>query len=698
MPQAYMNHAPKRDLAGTLPLLRKVGEKLYLGRIRAKGFKSLLDTDVPLRPGVTVIVGENNAGKSNFIDALRLLTDPLDGRRNRWWEPEDVHPWADSAQLTAVYTGLEDVEAGTHLQALVSATEEPDLGQGHLARYSVDFARTAEGERAQRPAWSAGRLLDDPEPEARRAVRHVYLPPMRNAQQELASSSGNRLRLILAAELGGDKAIKAFEKEQADHFRDLERHDKIQAVRGRINDPLNLLTAGAHPQHMGLSFADPTLVSIARALRTRMGDEGLDVEDIARSGLGYANLLYIATVLAELEAARGADLTLFLVEEPEAHLHPQLQNLLLEHLKARALQSQKTEPETEGAPLGRIQVVITTHSPVLAAATTVKDLVVLKRRRASVSTAPAAQDPAPAATITSAESAAALPATAAEPAFGFTTAAVPVDSIAFAQHEPAKLDRYLDITKSAMLFGTRVILVEGLAEALLMPAFARLVLDTITDERARTRAKAVFKGSCIVAVDGVDFTPYLRALLADVGGVRIADRVVVITDQDPIKKTAEPDDDDAAPASTDTSTPAHGTSPASAETQTEAEEAGFNRAIFLKKHLQDWNVPQSFFHIAESRPTLEPELMRPENRALLADVFFDLRPNSGHRWEAVDDARTPEEQAAAFGSLFTTGNKLPKGDYAYRLAERLATQPDGFVVPEHLAAAIRWITQADGGR
>ncbi|MGW5617131.1 hypothetical protein [Streptomyces sp. NPDC003877] len=43
---------------------------------------------------------------------------------------------------------------------------------------------------------------------------------------------------------------------------------------------------------MGLSFAEPTLVSIARALRTRMSDEGLDVEDIARSGLGYANLLY----------------------------------------------------------------------------------------------------------------------------------------------------------------------------------------------------------------------------------------------------------------------------------------------------------------------------------------------------------------------------------------------------------------------
>ncbi|MFE6840897.1 hypothetical protein ACFVFI_39560, partial [Streptomyces sp. NPDC057705] len=74
---------------------------------------------------------------------------------------------------------------------------------------------------------------------------------MRNAQQELASSAGNRLRLILAAELGAKEAIKAFEEEQAEHFRGLESHTKIKAARKRINEPLELLTAGAHPQHMG---------------------------------------------------------------------------------------------------------------------------------------------------------------------------------------------------------------------------------------------------------------------------------------------------------------------------------------------------------------------------------------------------------------------------------------------------------------
>ncbi|MFF0067209.1 ATP-dependent endonuclease [Streptomyces sp. NPDC005279] len=676
---------------------------LYLGRVRAKGFKSLLDMDIPLRQGVTVVVGENNAGKSNFIDALRLLTDPLDGRRSRWWEAEDVHPWAESgAELTAVYGGLTPEEAGTHLQALVPAAEEPDLPEGHRARYAVQFTRPAPDARPQRPVWSAGRLLDDPEPEARRAIRHVYLPPMRNAQQELASSAGNRLRLILAAELGAEEAIKDFEREQADHFRSLEGHEKIKAARKRINDPLGLLTAGAHPQHMGLSFADPTLVSIARALRTRMSDEGLAVEDIARAGLGYANLLYIATVLAELEAARDADLTLFLVEEPEAHLHPQLQILLLDHLRAQALHSQQAPRPAEGAPLGRIQVVITTHSPVLAAATTVEDLVVLKRCRTLVphtteGDAPAESGSAPASADADTEA-------EEKPAgFAFTTAAVPVAKIPFARHEAAKLDRYLDITKSAMLFGTRVILVEGLAEALLMPAFAELVLSALSQEE-QPRAKAVFRGTCIVAVDGVDFKPYMRALLAGVGGIRIADRVVLVTDQDPRKKKTPPEQDGqdqpdaegiSPHAAGATGTVTEPAAPGSTGSEEEPE-VGFNRATYLHDNLRAWDVPDAAFHIAESKPTLEPELMRPEtNQAVLAKTFFDLRPRSQHRWKPIEEATTPEERAAAFGALFTSETGLPKGDFAYRLADRLTQKPDGFTVPEHLAGAIRWIAGVD---
>ena len=102
--------------------------------------------------------------------------------------------------------------------------------------------------------------------------------------------------------------------------------------------------------------------ALARALRVRMADAGLEPREIAESGMGYANLLFIATVLAQLDAASEADLTLLLVEEPEAHLHPPLQALLLDYLRDAAAASRSAPPA--GRWRGYLQVVITSSRAV----------------------------------------------------------------------------------------------------------------------------------------------------------------------------------------------------------------------------------------------------------------------------------------------------------------------------------------------
>ena len=76
---------------------------------------------------------------------------------------------------------------------------------------------------------------------------------------------------------------------------------------------------GCAAQASSLGFStDESLIDIARDLRFKFADHGIEPEDLRFTGHGYANLLYMATMAVELQKATDADFTLFLLEEPEA--------------------------------------------------------------------------------------------------------------------------------------------------------------------------------------------------------------------------------------------------------------------------------------------------------------------------------------------------------------------------------------------
>ncbi|MER7652671.1 MULTISPECIES: TOPRIM nucleotidyl transferase/hydrolase domain-containing protein [Streptomyces] len=253
---------------------------------------------------------------------------------------------------------------------------------------------------------------------------------------------------------------------------------------------------------------------------------------------------------------------------------------------------------------------------------------------------------------------------------------LPIPRLRLSSDRVRHLDRYLDATKSALLFASRAILVEGISELLLLPALAERVLTAGAGANALGAREAFealerFFGTTRVIVDGVGFEVYLRVLLAPVDGMSLGRRVALITDTD-----VAPD-------------------------QPEPRRLQSLRALPLR-----WGSPGEL-HLAAAPRTLEPALWSVNNITALKAAFLRCAPHSQERWEQVVQAADP---ALAFGELFIPktnrtvtgaggqilkGTEISKGRFAQELADVLAEPAVKFTVPTYLADAIRFITAAD---
>jgi putative ATP-dependent endonuclease of OLD family len=441
---------------------------LHIKRVSISGFRGL-ETSVSLTQGLALIAGANNAGKSSVIDAIRCALLPFNERQgDRWIGNSDFSHLAAAAtvhppiEITLEISGIKPQDSGRLISVL-----SPASGAG-TGRILLRSESTVNGR--PRTRYMGGDFgQNEVESIAREAVRFVYLPALRDAEADLRPGLGNRLTTLLSSFAPDGhpdriELVRIIEEANAALSKVEAVKQSADAVQSRLTD---ITGKGPFEQSAHMGFSEARYERIIGNLQAMLG--GKNPVQLAENGLGYNNLLYIAVILAAIQSDETVPLTVLLIEEPEAHLHPQLQSRLLEYLES--LTSEKT------------QVIVTTHSPQFASTAELSRVTVLSRS-----------------------------------ADGLPPEARHLNQISATPKEIAHLGRFLDVTKSALLFAEGVILVEGIAEQLLMPQLANRLGLSLSE-----------LGIQVVSVDGLAFAPFAKLFSPQA----LTCRCAIVSDSDP---------------------------------------------------------------------------------------------------------------------------------------------------------------------
>lgn len=328
-------------------------------RLRIRNYRSIRDwVDITFpRDGPLILVGENNAGKSNIVRALELvLGESWPGS----YEPED-HDFHNRDRNNAPLEVIVDVEGVAHTDVYGRTRQ---VSQFHL-RHPPDDGR---------PFYMA---FDDGQesPYVSNAIREQCPCIVVGADRRLSYQLSYASRFTFLSKLMR-RFHDALTREQAlvgelqgkfeEVKRLFERVERFRVFAEELERQVGELSANLE-YRLGIDFSAYDPSRFFHALRV-LPHENSEVRTFEELGTGQEQILALAFAHAYARAFHGEGGGLVLViEEPEAHLHPLAQEWVGQQVHELARED--------------VQVVITTHSAAFLDLLNLQGFVLVRKRR-----------------------------------------------------------------------------------------------------------------------------------------------------------------------------------------------------------------------------------------------------------------------------------------------------------------------------
>jgi len=311
---------------------------VILKKLEIKGYKNFKEKfEIEFHEGLNVLVGENGVGKTAVIDAIRLILQEDEFGRTPIADSDFHKPFDNPLNRS------KQIEVKAYLDSLnseesIAFLPWTNLNNEAFLTLQYDYPANHYG-RFKRVIWGGASKASMFEPELFDTIKCIYLPPLRDAEAKLREGRTSRLARLLknmtrktAEELKDkgelhpiEKKVKKFNDELAE-----DPKESISIANKLIKDRLAEAMGNVFSQDTLIQFSEVDLNRIVENLRLlffpniQAGTTNDKFRNLDENSLGYNNLLYLATVLAELtiDDAEKTYLKILLIEEPEAHLHP----------------------------------------------------------------------------------------------------------------------------------------------------------------------------------------------------------------------------------------------------------------------------------------------------------------------------------------------------------------------------------------